>query len=741
VKFRPLALAGALLRRRPHVAIVAVAVLAQATSTRTADAAVTSVGNVFPVAPSSGTYTGPVYVGDLTMGHLQLTLGSSLNVTNGMFLGNAAGASGLLELSGVNTLITVAGASTNLEVGSAGSGQVSMVLGARLNVVNDLRIAVQNTSTGTVSLDGFGTTLDVTDDVTIGVAGQSALLQLTSGSKLFADSVVLGSSVGSIGRGTAAGAGTSWQQDSAMTIGDNGDGEFQVHTGASARTAAVTLGVGANGIGVAVASGAGTNWQIAGAVTVASAGLGTFEVRDGANASSTGVTRLAVLDGSEAHVIASGVNAVWTAGSSMIVGEMGYATLDVRGGARVTTGNVQIGDNLDSRGEVIVEGRGSLLKINGTLDVSDPGEGDLTIANSGLVTTTGVTRVAAAGRLSFVGGRLEVGGASGLTNNGLVQGSGRILGAVTNSATGKVRTRLGDVLNLSTTLTTAGLVELDGGELETGGALINTGDIDAQAAIIRAGGAGLTNNAGAQLAVIGGTVDIFGPVVNNASAQIVVGGKSTLVFHDTITNNGLFHVFEGSDVVALENLSFMPTSAVSVQLGLSDDEEEFVPIESAGQAALAGSLSVALASGYAPQLGDTFQVVTASNVSGTFSTASLPTLNAGLAWDLDYAPQSVTLTVVPGLTADFNGDGQVNSTDLASWRTGFGKTTGAVRGDGDADGDGDVDGNDFLAWQRQLGQGSAAPATAPVPEPGTAALCAMGLAAIAGHRRRRGQTA
>jgi T5SS/PEP-CTERM-associated repeat protein len=489
-----------------------------------------------------------------------------------------------------------------------------------------------------------------------------------------------------------------------------------------------------------VVNGAGSIWKANGALTLAAGGLGTLNVIDGAQLTSTLATRMATLDGSEAHALVTGASAVWTAGTSMIVGEMGFATFDVRNGGRVVTGNTIIGDNAGARGEVIVEGRGSVLTINGTLDVSDPGEADLTIANSGLVTTTGIARVAAAGRLSFVGGRLEVGGVGGLTNNGLIQGGGRIIGNVTNTSNGKLRTRVAEVLVLSNTLVNVGIVEMDGGELEAGGQLTNTGDIDVQSAILRTGGAGLVNNSGGQFSIVGGQVDVFGAVNNNTGAQIVVAARSTAVFHDALTNNGQFTLFEDSSVVALENLSFTPTSALAVRIGQDEEEvPEFATMESAGQISLNGALSVTLASGFTPALGDSFQLFSASGgVLGAFAGATLPSLGGGLAWDLDYNAEDVILRVVAGLTADFNGDGFVNSVDLGVWKTNFGKATGAVQAEGDANGDGAVDGTDFLAWQRQLGSSASTPAAAQVPEPSSLAL--VGLAAVGVASRRRSGT-
>jgi hypothetical protein len=233
---------------------------------------------------------------------------------------------------------------------------------------------------------------------------------------------------------------------------------------------------------------------------------------------------------------------------------------------------------------------------------------------------------------------------------------------------------------------------------------------------------------------------VFGAVDNNVGAQIVVGGGATAVFHDTLVNSGQFFVFPDAKVVALENLSFAPTSLLTLQLGAEEEQAQFARIESAGDADLGGALAVTLASGFAPELGDSFQVLTAAGgVNGTFASQALPVLSPGLTWDLDYNPTSLSLNVVAGLAADFNGDGSVNAADLALWKVGYGKATGAIKSDGDADGDGDSDSADFLAWQRELGATLGVPAGsgagAAVPEPTGAILALVGCAAALRRRK------
>jgi hypothetical protein len=79
--------------------------------------------------------------------------------------------------------------------------------------------------------------------------------------------------------------------------------------------------------------------------------------------------------------------------------------------------------------------------------------------------------------------------------------------------------------------------------------------------------------------------------------------------------------------------------------------------------------------------------------------------------------------------ADFNGNAVVDGGDLATWRTGFGSTTGTFAS-GNLDGDGDADGADFMLWQRQLGTHALTVAAASaVPEPTGSLLIALGIGA------------
>ncbi len=86
---------------------------------------------------------------------------------------------------------------------------------------------------------------------------------------------------------------------------------------------------------------------------------------------------------------------------------------------------------------------------------------------------------------------------------------------------------------------------------------------------------------------------------------------------------------------------------------------------------------------------------------------------------------------------DFDLDRDVDNADMATFKLGFGASSGASYFNGDADLDGDVDGNDFLLVQQNFGGPfPVSSALAGVPEPGSLALAGIFAAALVGARRR-----
>jgi hypothetical protein len=97
--------------------------------------------------------------------------------------------------------------------------------------------------------------------------------------------------------------------------------------------------------------------------------------------------------------------------------------------------------------------------------------------------------------------------------------------------------------------------------------------------------------------------------------------------------------------------------------------------------------------------------------------------------------QFLFASAAPALDADFNNSGLVDGQDFVIWQRNVGKPGGNALGD--ADGNGLINGADLTAWKSRYGMPMASGATAPVPEPGAAALAFGMMAAGVARGRQR----
>jgi hypothetical protein len=358
-----------------------------------------------------------------------------------------------------------------------------------------------------------------------------------------------------------------------------------------------------------------------------------------------------------------------------------------------------------------------VLSATGTLTTSI-GEGEIIVSNGGVITTNGM-QISTGGRLSLDGGRVEI-TSSSMTNQGLVQGSGVIdVNTFNNQFSGNVPGRMrieeDEHLTLTGSLSNSSIIEVVGGELEVLGSNSSSSfEIEASyGATLRFGGTGISNNSSAGgLSVIGGEVNLFGRIQNSTSSTIVVGNSSTAVFHDTLFNNGDLVVLPGSSVFGVDGLNLLGgLSNLAIELGADDAFETIAPLQAGGLIIVEGDLTVTLANGFEPELGDVFPLLFAGDHrSGIFSNENLPALSAGLKWELDYTPNSASLTVVEGSDGDFDGDGDVDGRDFLLWQRGSSPDPRSA--------------DDLAAWQANYGVGLLASSSTAVPEPGCVVLSA-----------------
>jgi hypothetical protein len=106
--------------------------------------------------------------------------------------------------------------------------------------------------------------------------------------------------------------------------------------------------------------------------------------------------------------------------------------------------------------------------------------------------------------------------------------------------------------------------------------------------------------------------------------------------------------------------------------------------------------------------------------------------------DFGFASQDSFVTMLtPAQPGDYNGDGHVNASDFAIWRSTFGSTTNAWA---DGNGDGIVDSRDYVIWRKNVtaaGAGASLNDPGNVPEPSAAALLLYASIMTISNRRSR----
>ena len=136
---------------------------------------------------------------------------------------------------------------------------------------------------------------------------------------------------------------------------------------------------------------------------------------------------------------------------------------------------------------------------------------------------------------------------------------------------------------------------------------------------------------------------------------------------------------------------------------------------------MGGELAILLDAGFTPSLGDVFDVLDFSSLSGSFDSISMPVLGPNLSWGTKDLLTTGEIRVIAA--GDFDEDGDVDEDDLMSWSSGYNASGLATRADGDSNGDGMVNGIDLLVWQ-QTYTGSVTTVTS-VPEPASALLAVL----------------
>src|SRR5882724_1255252 len=239
---------------------------------------------------------------------------------------------------------------------------------------------------------------------------------------------------------------------------------------------------------------------------------------------------------------------------------------------------------------------GGILNTSGTVTFAAGGGGSSFLQSNGAVlNNTGTWNVQGDDFVTYNGGT-----ATTFNNNpgGIFEKTGGTTSSQVSTQFNSSGTILANTANLFFTgsfTQTAGITSLNGGTIQNtsahpmllqGGSLTGAGTLQ-----------GDVTNTGGSVA----------PGTATAAGAISVSGSGLGIYAQSVT--GAYNVKIGGTVAG-----------------------QFDTLAMSGAATLGGPLNVSLLNSFSPALGNTFTILTAASVTGTFSATNFPALSAGLGW-------------------------------------------------------------------------------------------------------------
>jgi hypothetical protein len=123
-------------------------------------------------------------------------------------------------------------------------------------------------------------------------------------------------------------------------------------------------------------------------------------------------------------------------------------------------------------------------------------------------------------------------------------------------------------------------------------------------------------------------------------------GTGTSSINNTVTLNNTGSIDIETGTLNVPTYSESATSNLYVVIGGTSPGTQFSRLVVSGAATFAGTLNVSLASGYSPNIGDQFAIVTFASKTGSFSGANGFNIGNGKEFSLAQNPTNFTLSVI-----------------------------------------------------------------------------------------------
>ncbi|MDC8770072.1 beta strand repeat-containing protein [Roseateles albus] len=484
---------------------------------------------------------GSALIGDSGSGNSKVSLtinsGSSFSTAADLTLGSAfPTSSGTINVQGVGSSLVVG---TDLILGDVGSSTLLIDSGAS---ASSQRLFIGKKGTAKLTVDGAGSSFSSGD-----VSFSNSELIVSGGGKFTATINMTDSFTPNENASvTVKDTGTLFKVDLGFYLGSKGNGLMQLSKGATAEISSLFIGQqSTGGFGVLEATGLGSTLKTK--VVIGRAGL--LNVSNGAQVQVSDWMNIGEAGESSFAAAVGGGGALLSVAQALTVGSAGAGRLDVLGGGVVDVGQLVIGDlgvvNLQGGTLKMVTGNiaGTLNWDSGTLNFkSNYATGDF----------LGHDMVLSAGQILKGDAQIRVGSGDSLTF------AGGALQAIDFQMDANASAKVGRASSLAAnTIKNYGRLMLDGGSVN--GALLNAGTMTGSGAIRANLGQGGFINSGRFDQ--GDYVELVNPGSNINTGVWTLGKGGALQLRSSNLNNQGLMSLAGASIGAFDGTSKLVNEA------------------------------------------------------------------------------------------------------------------------------------------------------------------------------------